>query len=115
MTFAHAAILLSFMQVVEEYLVAFKDFNYSCYLGSKWPITSKSKLRDIDEMKIAKDLKFHDLIFSFLFLSRTNIASKTFWLIMEAIDTLLLFLIQVLSELSQFTCNHSKLNLILYY
>ena len=91
MTFAHAAILLSFMQAVEEYLVTFKDFNYSCYLGYKRPITSKSKLRDIDKMKIAKDLKFHDLIFpSFFFQEQTSLR-KLFWLIMEGIDTLLLF------------------------
>ena len=33
MTFAHAKILLSFMQRIDEYLVALKDFDYSCSLG----------------------------------------------------------------------------------
>ena len=33
MTFAHAGILLSFMQRIDEYLVALKDFDYSCSLG----------------------------------------------------------------------------------
>ena len=33
MMFAHAGILLSFMQLIEEYLVALKDFDYSCSLG----------------------------------------------------------------------------------
>ena len=32
MMFAHAAILLSFMQQVEEYLMALKDFDYSYFL-----------------------------------------------------------------------------------
>ena len=41
MTLVHAEILLSFMQWVEEYLVALKDFDYS--LGYKQPITSKGK------------------------------------------------------------------------
>ena len=31
---------LSFMQCVEEYLVALKDFDYSCSLGYKRPNTS---------------------------------------------------------------------------
>ena len=35
MTFAHVAILLSFMQLVDESLVTLKDFNYFCSLGSK--------------------------------------------------------------------------------
>ena len=33
MTFAHAGILLSFMQRIDEYLVALKGFEYSCSLG----------------------------------------------------------------------------------
>ena len=33
MTFAHSGILLSFMQVIDEYLVTLKDFDYSCSLG----------------------------------------------------------------------------------
>ena len=33
MTFAHAGILLSFMQRIDEYLVALKDFDYLCSLG----------------------------------------------------------------------------------
>ena len=48
MTFVHAAIILSFMQRVEEYLVAFKDFDYTCSLGYKWSITSKGKWRHVD-------------------------------------------------------------------
>ena len=43
MTFAHVAILLSFVQQDEEYLMALKDFAYSCSLGYKRTITSKSK------------------------------------------------------------------------
>ena len=39
MTFAHVAILLSFMQLVEESLVTLKDFDYSCSLGYKRSIT----------------------------------------------------------------------------
>ena len=31
MTFAYAAILLSFMQQVEEYLVVFKDFDFTFF------------------------------------------------------------------------------------
>ena len=30
MTFAHAGIVLSFMHKIDEYPVAFKDFDYSC-------------------------------------------------------------------------------------
>ena len=33
MTFAHAGILLSFMQWANEYLVALKDSDYACSLG----------------------------------------------------------------------------------
>ena len=33
MPFAHAGILLSFMQWIDEYLVALKDFDYSCSFG----------------------------------------------------------------------------------
>ena len=33
MTFAHAGILLSLMQRIDEYLVALKDFDYSSSLG----------------------------------------------------------------------------------
>ena len=43
MTFVHAGILLSFMQQIDEYLLASKDFDYLCSLGYKWPITSKGK------------------------------------------------------------------------
>ena len=55
-SFAHAGILLSFMQHIDEYLVALKDFDYSCSLGFKCPITPKSKWRHVDEMNIAKGL-----------------------------------------------------------
>ena len=42
--FAHAGgILLSSMQKIDEYLVALKDFDYSCSLGYKRPITPKGK------------------------------------------------------------------------
>ena len=41
-TFAHVAILFSLMQRVEEYLVALKDFDYSCSLGYKRPIMHQS-------------------------------------------------------------------------
>ena len=43
MTFAHARILLSFMQRIDAYLLAFKDFDYSCSLGYKRLIVSKGK------------------------------------------------------------------------
>ena len=33
MTFAHAGILLSFLQRINENMVALKDFDYSCSLG----------------------------------------------------------------------------------
>ena len=72
MTFAHVAILLSFVQQVEEYLMALKDFDYSCSLGYKRPITSKSK----DEMNVSRDLKLYDLVLFFLFLSRKKIGLK---------------------------------------
>ena len=39
----HAGMLLSFMHRMDEYLVALKDFDYSCFLGYKQPITSKGK------------------------------------------------------------------------
>ena len=42
-------------------------------------------------MDVGKTLQLHDLIFSSLLLSRTNIDSKTFALIMEGIGTLWLF------------------------
>ena len=74
MTLAHVVIILYFMQCVEEYLVALKDFDYSCSLGYKRPFMSKSK----DIMNIAKDLNLHDLILSFLLLFRTNIGLKSF-------------------------------------
>ena len=32
MKFTHAGILLSFMQQIDEYLVALRDFDYSCSL-----------------------------------------------------------------------------------
>ena len=53
MSFAHGGILLSFMQRIYEYLVALKDFDYSCSLGFKRPITS---CRHVDEMNVAKGL-----------------------------------------------------------
>ena len=34
MTLAHAEKLWSFVQPIDEYLVAFKDFDYSCSLGN---------------------------------------------------------------------------------
>ena len=43
MKYAVAGILLSFMQQIDDYLLASKDFDYSCFLGYKWPITSKGK------------------------------------------------------------------------
>ena len=43
MTFTHAGIFLSLMQRIDEYLLAFKDFDYSCSLGCKRPNTSKGK------------------------------------------------------------------------
>ena len=42
-------------------------------------------------MNVAKGLKLHDLILSFLLLSRTIVGSKTFLFIMEGIGTLRLF------------------------
>ena len=47
MTFAHVAILLPFIQRVEEYLVILKVFDYSYSLGYKEPITSKTSRTDI--------------------------------------------------------------------
>ena len=41
MTFAHARILLSHMHRIDEYPVALKDIDCSCFLGIKQPITSK--------------------------------------------------------------------------
>ena len=41
MMFAHARILLSFMQRIDKYLVALKEFDYFCSLVYKRPITSK--------------------------------------------------------------------------
>ena len=43
MTFAHAVLLLSFKHRIGEYPVALKDFDFSCFLGYKQPITSKGK------------------------------------------------------------------------
>ena len=56
----------------------------------------------MDVMNVAKGLKLHDLILSFLLLSRTNISSKTFAFIMEGMGTLLLFFE---FELSQNYCD----------
>ena len=56
-TSAHVATLLSFMQLIEEYMLAIKD-----------------------EMNVARGLKLHDFILSFILLSRTNVGSKTFFL-----------------------------------
>ena len=41
MAFAHVAILLSFRQRSQAYLMALKDFDYSYSIGYKRPITSK--------------------------------------------------------------------------
>ena len=38
---AHVAILLSFMQLIEEYLLAKKNFDFPWSLGYKRPITLK--------------------------------------------------------------------------
>ena len=43
MTFAHTVLLLSFKHRIGEYPVALKDFDFSCFLGYKQPITSKGK------------------------------------------------------------------------
>ena len=77
MTFVHVAILLSSTQRVVEYLLALKHFYYSCSLGYKQPITSKM-MTSPRRINFTRDLKHHDLILSFLVLSRTNIGSKTF-------------------------------------
>ena len=63
------------MQRIDEYLVAFKDFDYP---GYKRPITSIGKCRYVDEMNVAKGLKPYDFTFTSLLLSRTNIGLKTF-------------------------------------
>ena len=42
MTFAHVTILLSFMQLIEEYLLAIKRFLLFLIFGYKQPTTSKS-------------------------------------------------------------------------
>ena len=45
-------------------------------------------------MNFTRDLKLHDLILSFLELSRLNVGSKNFALIMKGIDTLWLFFLK---------------------
>ena len=44
------------MQRINEYLVALIDFDYSCSLGYKRQITSKGKLRNVEEMNVANGL-----------------------------------------------------------
>ena len=68
MTFAHVMILFSFMQWVEEYLVALKEFDYSGSLRYE---------RHKDKMNIARDLKLNDLFLSFLLFLRRDICLKT--------------------------------------
>ena len=77
-TSAHVAIRLSFMQLIDEYLLSKRCFDYCRSLGYKRPIKS-NKLRHVDVMNVASGLKLHDLILSFLLLSRTNNGSKTFF------------------------------------
>ena len=79
MTSAHVAILLSFMQLIEEYVLAKKKI---LIIPDPLDINDqlrKNKRRHVDVMNVARVLKLHDLILSFLWLSRTNIGSKTFF------------------------------------
>ena len=103
--FAHVAILLSSTQRVAEYLVALEHFDYSCSLGYQQPITSKTTLRHLDEMNFTRCLKLHDLILSFLVLSRTNIGSKTFlrslWKVLILCDFLDLECLRIIATSQQ--------------
>ena len=92
MTFAHAVLLLSFKHRIGEYPVALKDFDFSCFLGYKQPITSKGKWRHVDEMNVAKGLQLHDLFLFFpLACENKHRIEKVFALIMEGIGTLWFF------------------------
>ena len=62
--------------------------------------------RHIDVMNVAKGLKLHDLILSFLSLSRTNVGSKTFFFHNGRYGYSVTFWIWVVSELSQRHGNH---------
>ena len=55
MTFAHVAIRLSFMQLVDASLVKLKCFHFFLFLRIK------TKRRDVDEMNAARCLKLNDL------------------------------------------------------
>ena len=78
MTSAHVAIILSFMQLIEEYLLATKKLIIPDSLD-KMTNYIKNQCRHVDVMNVGRGLKLHDLILSFLLLSRTNIGSKTFF------------------------------------
>ena len=83
MTFAHAWILLSFMQRIDKTLVALKDFDLFLFLGiHKWPITSKGKWGHLDKMN------FSFMIWFFLpFAFENKHRFKNFYaLTMEGID-----------------------------
>ena len=72
------------LQQVDEYLVALKDFDYSCSLGYKWPNMPKSRQNECFQRP-----KIPCFVFSFHLLSRKNMDSKSFFaLIIEGIDTL---------------------------
>ena len=73
MAFAHLAIILSFMQRYEEYLLALKAVVYSFSSGYKRQYASKSK--DVIEMNDAKGIKLHDLILPFILLLITDVDS----------------------------------------
>ena len=77
--FSHVAILLNFMQWIEEYLLALNYFDYSCSLGYNQKVkTSRLPV-----------LKLHDLIFFFPFTFENGHRFETFFaLIMLGIDTL---------------------------
>ena len=95
-TSVHVAILLSFMQLIEEYLLARKRL--ANYVKNQW--------RHVVVMNVARGLKLHDLILSFLLLSRTNIGLKTFFVQYGRYGYSVTFWIWVVSELSRRHGNH---------
>ena len=54
MTFAHAGIILSYMQWIGEYLMALKGFDYFCSLGYKRQLRQEGEWRHIDELVVGK-------------------------------------------------------------
>ena len=78
MEFGHVAILLSFIQCVESYLVALKDFDYGCCLEHKRPLSEKVKTSSTRYERCQRP-KLFDLIMTSHLFSEMNMEFNTFF------------------------------------